>query len=156
MATTIQHAANTDRVRGNTREDVNRRIDRETELRLSAAAAMRRPEIDHDILRLGREWDFERVLEAEAAITGLTGIVLALTVDKRWLGLPGLAASMVFLHGLQGWYPMLPVFRRLGVRSQEEIDRKYYALKALRGDFDQPAGGEARIRAASAWKAVIA
>jgi hypothetical protein len=78
----FNNAANSDRVRGNTREDVNRRIDRETELRLNSAAAMRRQEIDHNILKLGREWDFERVLEAEAAITGLTGIVLALTVDK--------------------------------------------------------------------------
>jgi hypothetical protein len=29
----------------------------------------------------------------------------------------------------------VPVLRRLGVRTQEEIDRELYALKGLIGDF---------------------
>jgi hypothetical protein len=41
----------------------------------------------------------------------------------------------------------VPVFRRLGVRTRQEIEREKYALKALRGDFDGVAeerGGPAR------------
>lgn len=33
----------------------------------------------------------------------------------------------------------MPVLRRLGVRTREEIDREKYALKALRGDFAEVA-----------------
>jgi hypothetical protein len=42
---------------------------------------------------------------------------------------------MVALHGIQGWYPMIPLFRRMGFRSRKEIDREKFAMKALRGDF---------------------
>ena len=38
-------------------------------------------------------------------------------------------------HALQGWCPPLPLFRRLGFRTQEEIARERYALKGMRGDF---------------------
>ena len=38
-------------------------------------------------------------------------------------------------HALQGWCPPLPLLRRLGVRTQAEIERERYALKAIRGDF---------------------
>jgi hypothetical protein len=31
----------------------------------------------------------------------------------------------------------VPIFRRLGVRTRDEINREKYALKALRGDFDE-------------------
>jgi len=33
--------------------------------------------------------------------------------------------------------PELHLFRRLGVRTLEQIDREKYALKVLRGDFEQ-------------------
>ena len=38
-------------------------------------------------------------------------------------------------HGVEGWCPPLPIFRRLGIRMQAEIEAERYALKALRGDF---------------------
>jgi hypothetical protein len=38
-------------------------------------------------------------------------------------------------HALQGWCPPIPAFRALGVRTRPEIDREKYAIKALRGDF---------------------
>jgi hypothetical protein len=57
-------------------------------------------------------------------------------------------------HALQGWCPPVPVMRRLGVRTAREIERERYALKALRGDFDQlpdtAAPIEKRVRAALA------
>jgi hypothetical protein len=51
---------------------------------------------------------------------------------------------------------LLPVFRRLGVRTRDEIDRERYGLKALRGDFTAiPAAGSAAAdRASAVWKAV--
>ena len=49
---------------------------------------------------------------------------------------------MVFLHAVQGWYPLLPLFRRMGIRTETEIATERYALKAIRGDFR--AGGRRR------------
>jgi len=43
--------------------------------------------------------------------------------------------SFCLQHALQGWCPPLTLFRRLGIRTQREIDDERTALKALRGDF---------------------
>jgi hypothetical protein len=37
-------------------------------------------------------------------------------------------------HVLQGWCPPLPLFRRLGFRTQQEIERERYTLRALLRD----------------------
>ena len=56
---------------------------------------------------------------------------------------------------VQGWCPPVPVFRRLGVRTREEIDRERYALKALRGDFRGVGdGADAAAHAGNALEAV--
>jgi hypothetical protein len=75
------------------------------------------------------------VLEAEASSMGMLGVTLGATVSRKFLALPAVVAGMVFLHAVQGWCPPIPVFRRLGGRTRQEIDREKYALKALRGDF---------------------
>jgi len=49
--------------------------------------------------------------------------------------LPTVVLSFLLLHAIQGWCPPVPVLRRLGIRTREEIDRERYALKALAGDF---------------------
>lgn len=64
------------------------------------------------------------------------GIALGLARGRKWFGLSAMAASMVILHGVQGWYPLLPLFRRLGVRSQNEIEEERHALRILRGDHE--------------------
>jgi hypothetical protein len=61
---------------------------------------------------------------------------------------------MMLLHAIHGWYPLLPVLRRIGVRSQDEIERERYALKALRGDFRSLKTAESDRRAEAAWQAV--
>jgi len=78
-----------------------------------------------------REWDIERVLEVNASSLALTGLVLGATVDKKWLTLPAVVLPFLLQHALQGWCPPLPLLRRLGLRTQGEIDREKYALKEL-------------------------
>lgn len=83
--------------------------------------------------------------------------MLALMVDRRWLALPVGVAAFLLQHAVQGWCPPVPVFRRLGVRTAGEIDQERYALKALRGDFDDLASAEATgVRARQALAAVRA
>lgn len=157
-STDITHSPEVDRVRANTWREVNDRIERDAQLRLRRAAAMADSEVSERITELEREWDFDRVLETEAAAMGLAGLMFAVTLDKRLLVLPAFVSTMVLIHAVHGWYPLLPIFRRLGIRSRNEIDKERYALKMLRGDFESvpAAGTPAAERAAAAWRAVTA
>lgn len=152
----VMHVRVSDRVRANTSSSTNERLDAEAQLRLREAAAV--PSSDQLTSRIGQldnEWGFDRTLEAEAALMGLAGLSLGVLVDRRLLVIPGFVATMLLLHATHGWYPLLPVFRRIGVRTRGEIDRERYGLKAMRGDFTAiPPAGAAAERASAAWKAV--
>jgi hypothetical protein len=153
----VLHAPVTDRVRANTWPPINSRLDTAAQLRLRQAAALASSdELTKCITELDYDWDFDRTLETEASVMGLVGLALGVAVDKRLLMVPAFVAAMLVLHATHGWYPLLPVFRRLGVRTQDEIDRERYALKGLRGDFTAIplSGSTAADRAASVWKAV--
>jgi hypothetical protein len=65
----------------------------------------------------------------------LIGLALGVAKDRRFLIIPAVVQSFFLQHALQGWCPPLPVLRRLGVRTADEINVERYALKALRGDF---------------------
>jgi hypothetical protein len=132
-----------DRVRRHTAASVLRRIDDETASHLVDVA--RRPDSAPGRLHaLDREWDLDRVLETEAAAMGLLGLALGTVVNARLLVMPGVVGAAVFLFATRGLYPLLPLFRRLGVRTGREIEQERYAVKALRGDFAVgPAGGRA-------------
>ena len=66
---------------------------------------------------------------------GLVGLALGALVRKQFLALPAIVAASVLVHATTGRYPLMPLFRRLGLRTSKEIARERYALKALRGDF---------------------
>jgi hypothetical protein len=127
-----------DRVRVNTQERINRRIDQETEACIREYAQRSPEDISRRIKELDREWDIERVLEINASALAFTGLLLGVAQNKRWLLLPSIVLPFLFQHAVQGWCPPVPLLRRLGVRTRQEIDREKYALKVLRGDFDKP------------------
>lgn len=123
-----------DRVRRVTDEDVNEQIREETVERISYYGS--HPEdIDDRLAELHKEWDIERTLMANASALMLVSLVAGMLVDRRFLALPLVIASFLFQHALQGWCPPVPVFRRLGVRTQREIDAERYALQAIRDDL---------------------
>jgi hypothetical protein len=128
---------NEDRVRANTSDEINRRLDRELKTRVHTYEQRSAAEITHRIEELEKEWDIERLLETNASVIAFAGLALAVTHSKKWLIVPGIVLPFLFQHAIQGWCPPIPLFRRLGVRTREEIDREKYALKVLRGDFDK-------------------
>jgi hypothetical protein len=128
---------NADRVRANTAEEINRQIDRDIEIRVREYSHRTESEITRRINELEREWDIERLLEANASSLAFTGLVLGITRNRKWLIVPGIVLPFLFQHAIQGWCPPVPIFRRFGVRTRDEINREKYALKALRGDFDE-------------------
>ena len=127
---------NRDRVRANTSRRVNRRIDLDMEERVWEYAQASRDVIARRIDELDREWDIERIIQTNASVAAMTGLALGITHDKRWFAIPGIVLPFLLLHALQGWAPPVPILRRMGVRTRQEIEREKYALKALRGDFD--------------------
>ena len=92
-------------------------------------------EINERLEEINKEWDVERTLELSAALAGITGTVLGLSTDRKWLILPIAASVFLIQQAMHGWCPPLPLFRWLGVRTRKEIDKEKYALKAVRGDF---------------------
>lgn len=132
--------AMTDRVRQHTSSKVLERIDADTSRNVRAGAADRQA-IEARLSALGREWDTDRMVELEAALVGLTGLLLGTRRNPAFLGVTLAAGSAVLAHAATGWYPWLPIFRRLGLRSAREISRERMALKAVRGDFNAPRNG---------------
>lgn len=130
----------TGRVPEHTAEAVNQRIEQATQRRLDFYKHADRETIERRLAALDEEWDIERVLEANAASACLVGVLLGATADRRWFYLPAIVGGFLLQHAIQGWCPPLPVFRRLGFRTQREIHDERMALKLLRGDFDRAPG----------------
>lgn len=127
-AADLPNALSADRVRRSTALHVNMEIDRETDANIRQYLHRGEDAIRRRIDELDREWDVERVLEVNASTLALTGLVLGVTVNRKWLAVPGIVLPFLLQHGLQGWCPPIPVIRRLGVRTRGEIDREKYAL----------------------------
>jgi hypothetical protein len=124
-----------ERVPANTAEDVNRRIQEETEARVGYYAEQP-SEIPTRLAELDAEWDIERTIEANAALLALIGILLGAFVHPYWLALPAAVALFLLQHSIQGWCPPVPILRRMKFRTEHEIAEEQHALKALRGDFE--------------------
>ena len=148
-----------ERVSSNTADEINERIRRQTKANVERTAAAGRGAINRRLRELEEEWDIERVLETMAPTISLVGLMLGVTRNRRWLLLPIIVQSFFLQHALQGWCPPIPVLRRLGIRTAQEIARERYALKALRGDFvdvskttleEDPAAASAAFRAVTA------
>lgn len=121
------------RVSDHTSPEVNRRIQQQTRARVDQLAEEGPVAIERRLKALDEEWDIERCLETGAASLSLVGAALGATVDRKWFLLPAGVAAFLLQHALQGWCPPLPVFRRLGVRTADEINDERVKLKALLG-----------------------
>lgn len=138
----------TSRVADRTDADINARIRRQTEANVAYFAKGGAQGISERLRELDREWDVERLLEANAATIALTGLCLGSLVNRRWFLLPAVVGGFLLQHAVQGWCPPIPIFRRLGMRTQTEIEQERYALKAMRGDFANiPRDGDDRTAA---------
>jgi hypothetical protein len=127
--------SNAERVPLNTDPAINERIYRETLTAIEYAASRGPAGLADRLDQLDREWDIERAIEANASSLMVIGLALGLLGKHRFLLLPAAVGAFLLQHALQGWCPPVPILRRLGYRTQTEIERERTALKALRGDF---------------------
>jgi hypothetical protein len=126
------------RVSLNTSDESNEHIRRQTAMHVAYFA--QHPElIDARLHELDDEWDIERTLETGSSALSLLGLSMSVLRGRRWIVLPILVQGFFLQHALQGWCPPLPLLRKLGFRTADEINAERYALRALRGDFgDKP------------------
>ncbi|MFT3828597.1 MAG: hypothetical protein QM691_02720 [Opitutaceae bacterium] len=127
-ATPVSIQSNADRVRRRTHPEFNRLIDAQTAENVARYRRRPRTDIVNRIRELDREWDIERVLEANASTLALAGVLLGATVSRRWLALPTAVLGFLLLHATQGWCPPLPFLRARGIRTRGEIDQEKFAL----------------------------
>ncbi|MCE9525229.1 MAG: DUF2892 domain-containing protein [Planctomycetales bacterium] len=133
-----------DRVPKHTAAHVNQWIAEQTKKRVARYADASPASIERRLKELDQEWDIERTLEANAASACMAGVALGALVDRRFFFFPAVIGGFLLQHAVQGWCPPLIWFRRMGVRTQSEIDYERYALKALRGDFREVDGNGPR------------
>jgi hypothetical protein len=126
-----------ERVSSNTSDDINRSIREQTERNVAECIRRGPPAIERRLAELDEEWDIERYLETMAPTFSLIGLALGVTTDRKWLIVPAVIQTFFLQHALQGWCPPVPVLRRLGIRTADEINVERYAIKALRGDFEK-------------------
>lgn len=130
-------ANNKDRVIEATPSSINEKIERETWLRIASYENKSAEDISARIEELNKEWDIERYLGVNMSSVALTGLATAaLTKNRNWNILPAVVLAFFFQHSVQGWCPPLPILRLLKIRTSKEIEQEKYALKILRGDFD--------------------
>ena len=138
-------------------QEINAAIRRRADADVTRLEGTPRDVVERRLRSLEAEWDIERVLQLNASILALTGVALGKYVDRRFLLLPAVVFTFFAQHALQGWCPPVPVFRRLGVRTFREIERERYAIKVMRGDFDDvvpPGSADPEQRARTALRAV--
>ncbi|HEU0199486.1 MAG TPA: hypothetical protein VFR86_03535 [Burkholderiaceae bacterium] len=141
------------RVEENTPRELNAAIRARDDAGLMRLEEGEAAQVAARLAQLDREWDIERALQTNAAWFALGGLALGVFWRRPFLLLPAAVFFFFGQHALQGWCPPVALLRRLGVRTQREIERERFALKALRGDFDSvPGAGRAslsrRVRAA--------
>ncbi len=87
------------------------------------------------IAELDLEWDIDRILAVNTSSLTLSGLLLGVFGGRRWLLLPTALMALLAQRALQGTSPLMPVLRALNLRTRQEIEEEKYALKVLRGDF---------------------
>ena len=126
-----------DRVKEATPSSINTKIERDTWQRVASYSGKSEAEISARIEELNKEWDVERYLGVNMSTLAMSGLAAnAVTKNKNWLILPAVVLSFFLQHAIQGWCPPLPLLRKLNIRTSKEIEQEKYALKLIRGDFN--------------------
>jgi hypothetical protein len=142
ITTMMKSQREADGDRGSSSAEQLKKVEQKIEANIRFYSALPKIAISKRICELEREWSMERWLETNASGLAFSGIIMGLTVNRKWFALPFLVTGFLFLHAIHGWCPPVTILRKMGVRTRAEIDREKYALKFLRGDFE---GVEAAI-----------
>jgi len=127
----MTHLPYTDqRVAKNTSPDVNAKI--QFDIEKSICFHRENPHLISTRLReLDEEWDIERILETNASSLIVASSALGFILSKKFFAIPFIVGGFLLQHALQGWCPPLPILRRMGYRTTNEIQRERSALQNI-------------------------
>lgn len=142
-----------DKVRRYTPARLNHRIDQAMMKRVMQYARKSREELSARIEQLDREWDLERFVEAGAGTLALTGVLMSGLKSRRWLFVSAVTLGALLQHSVTRRSLPVKALRAVGIRTRREIESEKYALRILRGDFDNVrSAGEESHRAIEALR----
>ncbi|MEZ0480001.1 DUF2892 domain-containing protein [Planococcus sp. SSTMD024] len=119
------------KVNDRTPDYINQQIERETEASVNYYKRQGKNEIQARIEELDHEWDTERLLKVNLASVAAISALLAVRTNRKWALLAGASSAAIIQHALQGWTPPITIFRKMGIRTVDEINREKKALQNL-------------------------
>jgi hypothetical protein len=126
-----------DRIRAHSSSRANARIDEKIRQNVEECAHF--PEaIEQRLGELDKEWDIDRALMAQFSVLSFSALMAGIFKNRRWLVLPAVQIPFLFLHAVIGWCPQLPLLRREGFRSRQEIEAEKMALRKAGARDYQP------------------
>jgi hypothetical protein len=131
-------ASTRERVRDNTPRHNNERIEFETARNVAYYSTLDEDAVNQRLSQLDQEWDIDRILQAHTAGMAIGGFLMGAVSNRKWFVLPGLAGCFLMQYALEGWCPQLPILRRLGFRTAEEIVAERCALLQARKQPGKP------------------
>jgi hypothetical protein len=117
-------------------EEIEDRIREKTEENIAHSALAGGKAIERRLEELDREWDIDQCTALNVGAISFLGTFLGATRSRKWYLLPFLASICLIQQATQRRSPLTQLFRRWGTRTREEIERERFALKVLRGDFE--------------------
>ena len=114
---------------------INADIRKQTVKNINLYKSCNESDINERVSKLGQEWDTERFMELNAAAITIISSYLGVRTGRLWFLLTGAVAVFMLQHAFWGWCPVMPLIRKLGVRTIDEINNEKAALKLFRGDF---------------------
>ncbi len=91
--------------------------------------------IDRRIRALDHTWDMEKTLRFNISVLALAGVLFGTYKKRRWSVLSIAVTAFIAQHLISKFCPTLPLLKKLGLQTHQEMEHEKYALKALRGDF---------------------
>lgn len=116
------------RISENTAKCVNDRVQFNTDRNVAYYSQLDAAAIDRRLQELNREWDVERMLETKAASLTIASFVLGAISNRKWFAMSALVGCFLLEHATTGWCPPLPILRRFGFRTVEEIEQERQLL----------------------------
>ena len=117
-----------DRIRAHTREDVNLSIDEQ--IMRNVEAHSHSPEaIEKRLEALDHEWDVDRALMVNFSVIAFSALMAGIYRNRKFLALPAIQIPFLLWHAVEGWCPPLPLFRRMGFRTRQEIEAEKMELR---------------------------
>jgi len=135
-----------DRVRAHSSATATEAIDQATEARIERLKRNGGPmEAGRRLAELDREWDIDRAVML--AFAGAGGLSFSLGLSRvrpfkkanGWLYLFGAQLAFLGLHAAYGWCPPVALLRRLGFRTQKEIQAERELVEAIARSRTSPA-----------------